>query len=98
MTADADKEQRMKNEKGLKITLADGELQGGIDEGIFVFKGIPYAAPPVGEQRWRAPQPVLPGRVYDARCTFLPRAGRTATIVLPWAGAIPVISARTVFT
>lgn len=50
----------MKNEKGLKITLADGELQGGIDEGIFVFKGIPYAAPPVGEQRWRAPQPVLP--------------------------------------
>ena len=50
----------MKNEHGLKIAISDGELQGGIDDGIFVFKGIPYAAPPVGDQRWRAPQPVIP--------------------------------------
>lgn len=50
----------MKNEYGLKIAIADGVLQGSINDGIFVFKGIPYAAPPVGEQRWRAPQPVVP--------------------------------------
>ena len=32
----------------------------GIDEGITAFKGIPYAAPPLADLRWRAPQPVVP--------------------------------------
>lgn len=36
-----------------------GEIRGifGYDPRITVFKGVPYAAPPVGELRWRAPQP-----------------------------------------
>lgn len=38
----------------------NGRVQGvpGNRPTITVFKGIPYAAPPVGENRWRAPQPV----------------------------------------
>ena len=36
----------------------NGIVQGTIEDGLTVFKGIPFAAPPVGDLRWRAPQPV----------------------------------------
>jgi len=38
------------------IAVAQGKLAGRIDaHGIRSFKGIPYAEPPVGPQRWKAP-------------------------------------------
>lgn len=40
------------------VTTQSGQLQGVIENQLVVFKGIPYAAPPVGELRWREPQPV----------------------------------------
>ncbi|UHG94432.1 carboxylesterase/lipase family protein [Spirosoma oryzicola] len=35
-----------------------GLVQGTSEDGLTVFRGIPFAAPPVGELRWKAPQPV----------------------------------------
>ena len=40
------------------VRLAAGQVSGTTQEGVRVYKGIPFAAPPVGDLRWRAPQPV----------------------------------------
>ncbi len=42
----------------LTAKVAGGQVRGVAAEGITVFKGIPFAAPPTGKNRWRAPQPV----------------------------------------
>lgn len=44
------------------VKVEGGQISGvpGSDPTIVVFKGIPYAAPPVGDLRWRAPRSVVP--------------------------------------
>ncbi len=44
------------------VSITGGRVAGiaGRDASIQVFKGLPFAAPPVGKLRWREPQPVVP--------------------------------------
>ena len=42
------------------VNLPTGVIQGVRLEKSRFFKGVPYAAPPLAENRWRAPQPHAP--------------------------------------
>lgn len=46
--------------EGPVVVTAGGELAGVQEDGVRVFRGVPYARPPIGELRWRAPAPAQP--------------------------------------
>mgnify|MGYP002522905636 CR=1 FL=1 len=43
------------------LTIEGGQIQGVLADnpGVYVYRGIPYAAPPIGKLRWKEPQPVV---------------------------------------
>ena len=41
------------------VMTASGKVEGAIHDGIQIFKGIPFAQAPIGNLRWKAPQPVI---------------------------------------
>ena len=45
-----------------RVQVRSGKLQGVIKGSVVVFSGVPYAAPPIGPLRWRAPQPPMTWR------------------------------------
>ena len=49
-----------------------GRVEGEVSDGLATFKGIPFAAAPVGALRWRVPQPVVPWRGVRVADTFAP--------------------------
>jgi para-nitrobenzyl esterase len=71
------------------VTIADGALRGVNDEGVVAFKGIPFAAPPVGDLRWRAPRPVQRSQgvrdasLYGHDCMQLPFPSDAAPLGTP---------------
>ncbi|MGO7205595.1 carboxylesterase family protein, partial [Rhizobium ruizarguesonis] len=50
------------------VTIDSGMLKGERSGTVVSFKGIPYAAPPVGDLKWRNPRPMKPwSGTRDAR-------------------------------
>src|SRR6478736_6057884 len=47
-------------ERRLRVHVTGGEVLGVREGAICAWRGIPYAAPPTGERRFRAPAPVIP--------------------------------------
>ncbi|MGA2849343.1 MAG: carboxylesterase family protein [Terracidiphilus sp.] len=49
-----------------------GQVKGAVLNGVVSYKGIPFAAPPIGQLRWRPPQPVAPWKGVRAATDFAP--------------------------
>src|ERR1700752_4592362 len=56
------------------VKVEGGTVKGVATADVISWKSIPYAAPPVGELRWRNPQPAKPGTAY----LMLPKSVRLA--------------------
>ena len=71
----------------LRTHVETGDVEGVLEGGLAVYKAIPYAAPPVGNLRWKAPQPAKAWEGVRKCDTFGPlppqptRPGRTADMM-----------------
>jgi para-nitrobenzyl esterase len=54
------------------VKVEKGLVQGMYENGLTVYKGIPFAAPPVGDLRWRAPQPAAKWKGVRQATQFAP--------------------------
>ena len=70
----------------LEVHIDGGTVRGAIARGVIAFKGIPFAAPPVGTRRWAPPQPVTPWKGvrpalhFGPDCAQLPTPGDDAPL------------------
>src|SRR5262245_20271815 len=63
--------------------VSGGRVRGAIlDKGGAVFKGIPYAHPPIGDLRWREPMPVKPWDGVRDAVTFGAMCAQTSTLLV----------------
>jgi para-nitrobenzyl esterase len=64
------------------VTVTGGRVQGAVlDAGGAVFKGVPFAQPPVGPLRWREPFPTKPWSGVRAATSFGPACVQTPQLL-----------------
>ncbi len=54
------------------VNVSEGMVQGTFEDGLTVYRGIPFAAPPVGDLRWKAPQPAAKWEGVKQTTKFAP--------------------------
>lgn len=62
----------LKAQQPAPLKVDEGLIQGVFEDGLTVYKGIPFAAPPVGAFRWKAPQPAAKWEGIKQTTTFAP--------------------------
>ena len=71
------------------VSIDSGKLEGVVSGGVLSFKGIPFAAPPVGALRWRPPQPaahwsgIRKADSYGSDCMQVPFPSDAAPLGTP---------------
>jgi para-nitrobenzyl esterase len=60
----------MVKQERIIVETKSGKLEGVLKEDLYEFKGIPYAAPPVGDLRWLPPQAAIPWQGVRAAGSF----------------------------
>ena len=64
------------------VSVLEGQLEGKtLKSGVVVFKGVPYAAPPVGNLRWKAPVPLAKWSGVRSAFDFGPRPMQKSNIM-----------------
>jgi para-nitrobenzyl esterase len=54
------------------VKVQQGLLQGVKENGLSIYKGVPFATPPIGDLRWRAPQTAQPWKGMKQATQFAP--------------------------
>ncbi len=72
------------------VETTSGKLIGATHRDTHVFRGIPFAAPPVGALRFRPPQPVAPWTGVRDALTFGPMAPQLPSALEALAGSTPL--------
>ena len=71
---------------GPTATIDTGRIEGAAEGGSAAFRGIPFAAPPVGPLRWRPPQPAAPWRGVRQTVTYGPDCPQVPMTEVPGPG------------